>query len=297
MRLGSFAAPPIDDLVDAVMHGSDARLYDMFQAVGAKAPIIQWSPATTDLTNPMILDFANSCGQIGDPQQPIAEADFALSKFERHLPWMMVLEVEKEGEAFRYSHYGEGIANVRGLSMLGQTSADFGGHIGLFFTAVYGAILCRRKWLLTEHVAPKEIFARTWERLMAPVINPEGKVTRIVAMNVPDNELSAGLEIIPDPVMVLDGDQIVRYANAAARRMFDRSQFPSQDLSLFDYSGIDLDIGQSPSELVRKRAVHDRLCLATRDNMLRDFLVTISGSRIWDHDFYVITLRMDIRPA
>ena len=65
-------------------------------------------------------------------------------------------------------------------------------------------------------------------------------------------------------------------------------------ISLFEYSGIDLDINQTPADLVRSHAVHDKLCLATSNNMLRDFLVTIRGARLWDHDFYVITLRMDI---
>ncbi len=284
-----------DDLVSAVLDGGGPALRDLFAAQGARAPLIHWSPRPQDLNNPAIQGFAKTCRAMTDATRPMACADYRFDAFEPHTSWMMVLEVEDSGTAFRYSHYGEGIARVRGLSMLGQTTADFGGHIGRFFTATYRAMVQRREWLLTDHVPPKEVFARVWERLIVPVVDESGTVARFVAMNVPDNDLRAGLEIVPDAVMVLDADQIVRYANTAARRMFDRNRYPSQDLSLFDYAGIDLQLDQPPGDLVHSRAVQDRVCLAARDNILQDFLVTISGARLWGHDFYVITLRQDMR--
>lgn len=287
--------PTADILADALAGGHVAPLSEMFEETGAAAPFLRWAPGLSDLNNPQIMAFAKTCQQLAGFGQPIDAEAYELQTFEPHFAWLMVLEVEDEGARFRYSHYGEGIAHVRGISMRGRTSADFGGHIGLFFTAAYKAILKRRTWLLTEHAPPKEVFARKWERLMVPIAGKDGNVIRIVAMNVPDNELRAGLEIIPDPVMVLDADQTVRYANAAARRLFDRGEHSSKDQSLFQYTGIDLEIDRPPGDLVRAHAVHDRVCLAMRDNLLRDFLVTISGARIWDHDFYVLTLRLDAR--
>lgn len=284
-------------LADALTTGASSQLADLFGVEGAAAPRIRWSPSLSDLSNPLILAYARTCLELTAPDSPIRARDFDLESFRAHLAWMMVLEVESDGTVFRYSHYGEGIAQVRGISMLGRTSADFGGHIGLFFTAAYRALLRRGTWLLTEHAPPKDVFARKWERLMVPVAGEDGQILRVAAMNVPDNELRAGLEIIPDPVMVLVADQIVRYANTAARRFFDRGSYPAQDVTLFDYTGIDLPIARSPTDMVRTHAVHDRVCLAMRDNLLRDFLVTISGARIWDHDFYVLTLRVDDRCA
>lgn len=286
--------PDFDSVVAAILAGGGGAARDLFYMHGSKAPHIGWTPAASDLVNPMIQDFARTCLSIAGSTAPIRERDFDINAFRAHAAWLMVLDVEGP-DLYRYSHYGEGIANVRGISMKGKLSADFKGHIGLFFTAVYAAIQKNPQWLQTIHMPPKEVFARSWERLIVPVVSDDNVVTRIVVLNVPDNELRAGLEIIPDPVMILDADQIVRYANRAARRMFDRQEHQSQNMTLFEYAGIDLELDQSPAELVRKHAVHDKICLAMRNSLLQDFLVTISGAEIWDTAFYVLTLRADMR--
>ena len=287
--------PDPKSLSDDVLVGGSGAVRKLFEDAGSRSPTIRWSPRTADLTNQQIREFARICQSVAGPDGRISEADFDIEVFRAQYPWLMVLRVEDDGVMFRYTYYGEGIAAVRGKSMLGETTAGFVGHIGQFFTSVYRAILQRPTWLLTIHEPPKEVFARNWERLIVPVVDAAGRVTRIVVMNVPDNELRAGLEIIPDPVMILDENQVVRFANKAARQMFDRQAYYHYDMTLFDYTGINLAIDLPPAILVRNRAVHDKVCLAMRNRLLQDFLVTISGAELWGHPFYVITLRMDVR--
>lgn len=130
-----------------------------------------------------------------------------------------------------------------------------------------------------------------WERLIVPLFDDAGNIARIAVMNVPDNELRAGLEIIPDPVLIVDEDQIVRYANRPAREIFDRQTVPGSNKDLFSYAEIDIEMPAPPDKLAKSQVVHDVISIVLSGTMIERFLLTISAVERWGSAYYVITLR------
>lgn len=281
--------------IDALEADLDPRLYGalrkLFEDQGLKLPLIIWSPNVRDLKNPLVARFGETCASLPHSDERILARDFNMNDFAFLADWMLLIDVEQDGTVFRYAHYGNGIANVRGVSMLGQTTAVFGGFISQFFEAVYSAVIKHKKLIYTTHEPPKEIFARNWERLIVPLFDSGGNVVQFAVINVPDNELCSGLEIIPDPVLIADENQIVRYANRPAREMFGHQSYFGSSMDLFTFAGIAIEMPAPPTELVHKGAVHDVVSIVLRGTMVERFLLTISATAQLGHAFYVITLR------
>ncbi|MEN0002413.1 MAG: hypothetical protein AAF940_16170, partial [Pseudomonadota bacterium] len=129
-------------------------------------------------------------------------------------PWVMVLEPVPEQSDFRYLKYGTEIAAMFGRDMTGHCTSEIGGHISDFFVALYAAVIIRKQSVLSVHEPPSGVFATVWRRLIYPLLDENGEVHMIAAVNVPDNELSAGLEALPDPALVTRQDGVLMYANA-----------------------------------------------------------------------------------
>jgi len=274
------------------------QLNALFRKSGGRAPRILWSPQRQDLNTPLIRQFAAILDTLAPDSTHIRQADFQMVQFASLQDWLMLVDVEDGGARFRYGHYGAGIAEVFGRSMLGRTSDEFDSHISRFFNAIYRAALARKTRVLTRHEPPKQVFARAWERLIVPLFDSNGDVTQFAVLNVPDNELRPGLEIIPDPVLIVDEQQIVRFANRAAREIFERpvSAMPGTKMDLFTFAGVDLDIPHSPEEFIQSKAIHDVVSLVLCGTLIQRFMLTISATNQRDHAFYVITLRPTFEP-
>ncbi|MCG6901582.1 MAG: PAS domain-containing protein [Rhodobacter sp.] len=291
------SADTMDQLIAELLPDGHEHLRRLFEDQGSAAPHILWSPKPDDLTNPLIARFAGACDGLPQTNGRILASDFHIEDFAALRDWMLVLDVEGDGSTFRYAHYGNGIADIRGLSMLGQTTESFGGHISRFFTAVYRAVQARKCPVLTVHVPPRQIFARHWERLIVPLFDTAGTVIRFIVLNVPDNELRPGLEIIPDPVLIADENQIVRYANRAAREMFGRQVYLGSNMDLFAFAGIDIILPATPRDLARSRTIRDSISIVLRGALIERFQLTVSGTVQWGNAFYVITLRPAVEQA
>ncbi|MFX4221286.1 MAG: response regulator [Thalassobaculum sp.] len=101
---------------------------------------------------------------------------------------LMVL-VPEDG-AYRYRHYGVGIARVSGFDMSGRTTADFDSEVGRFFAEKYEQTLRDLHPLYTLHRASHARGVLLWERLILPV-EEDGR-TLLVCYNTPaDNKTDA----------------------------------------------------------------------------------------------------------
>ena len=281
----------IDQIAASIRPNDRDDLRKLFGDQGSRPPQIVWSPLQVDLTNPQIARFDAICQAMPQTDGRILAIDFDLDAVASLTDWLLLLDVEGDGTVYRYRHYGEGIADVRGVSMLGRTTGEFSGHIGQFFTAIYRAVQNHKQRLLTIHVPPGMTLARSWERLIVPLFDPAGEVVQFAVLSVPDNALRAGLELIPDPVLIADADQIVRYANRAARELFSRQTYLSANMDLFTFAGIDLDLPCPPADLARSGVVHDVISIVLRGTMIEHFLLTVSGTEQLGAACYVITLR------
>jgi len=272
-----------------ICSGGTASLRSMFESASSQPPLIKWSPDISDLRHPLVVRFAQLCQTLCAADGMILASDFTLDAFSGLKDWMTILD--NDGGDLRYSHYGDGISTVRGFSKKDTVAAAHRDLISEFFQGVYRAVQTRKEWLLTVHEPPRKIFARNWESLALPLLDTTGAVSRLINISVPDNELRPGLEIIPDPVLIVDQDQIVRFANRAAREMFDHQIYIGTNMDLFTFSGINFTPPAPPEEMAQSRAVHDVVSIVLRDTMIERFLLTISATEQWGTAYYVLTLR------
>lgn len=284
-------ADTVDLIADSLRNGRKGALRRLFSRAGAPAPVILWSPGRAELQNPLIQRFADLCETLMDDNGRVPASAVDLAGFGPLADWMM--RVEPAGEHVRYIHYGKSIADHLGQDMTGRTSAEFESYITEFFDALYRAAAERAEWVYSEHEPPAHVFVRVWRRLIVPLFDDAGReVTGFLAINLPENELRVGLELMVDPVFVLDGEGRAHYANRAAQAMFGFGPDRVNGATLEALTGIALDAGLSPADMYARQAVQDSVQLALRGSIAERLLMTVSAAQHRNHAFYIVVMRL-----
>jgi len=108
------------------------------------------------------------------------------------LGYLMLIDIDKKNDDFRYSVYGTKIAEVTGFDMTGKSVWDIAttSSIQVFFAACYMAAEAMRCPLYTVHEPPREITVNHWHRLILP-LGLNGEIKRFLVCNMPivSNEL------------------------------------------------------------------------------------------------------------
>ncbi len=280
-----------ETIAESLMPGRRDALRRLFNDHGARAPMVIWSPTLAELQSPLLRRFALHCEALMDDAGRVPDAAFSADDLEGLSDWLMVLSLD-EG-TFRYDFYGRAIADHYGRDMTGETTRAFGGHISTFFEGLYAAALRRREWAMSEHEPPHGVFVRAWRRLIVPLFAQDGEtVARFAVLNIPENELRAGLELMPDPVFVADADQRVQYANAAAARMFELDRPRAPGATLMSLTGISLDDQQSPDALLTGQEVTDSVQLTLKGGIAERLIMTVSAAEHRGRAFYVVVMRL-----
>ena len=254
---------------------------------------IFWSPTIGTLKHPLLARFAHICEGLLHADGHILAEDFDFGCFTPVHQWMVLVDVAKEGERFFYRHFGAGIADHFGADMTDRAVEDLDGAAARFFLAIYRSVELRGEALLCIHEPPSQEFVWSWRHLIVPLFDRGGRVARLVAISVPDNDFSPGLEIIPDPVMVVDEQQNVRYANRAARSLFGETERSGGSATLRQYCGFALETGQSPAEMFTTGAVENAIRhIRIGNHLADDFLVTVSAAMQSDRAFYLVMIRL-----
>ena len=278
-----------DLIAESVAAGITNDVVALFHANFSPAPFILWSPARADLRHPVMIRFFDRCFALPATEGGIDWQDFSLDWFAGLEPWLMLLR--RDGDDFRYLHYGSTIADYYGRDMTGRATSDFPGHIGRFFDCLYHAIMERKQWLFSEHEPPRQVFVRRWQRLIVPLVE-RSEVTGFVAVNMPDNDLRAGLDLITDPVLVLDDDLMVCYANRSACEHFCTTGTDCVGTTIFDATGINLRPPANPMDLAMSRAVHDAVEVTFRNAIAAHLQTTLSATFLRNRAFYVLQIRV-----
>lgn len=177
----------IDAMRDELLTGSIARLSAPFIAHGLQAPVVRWNPEPEDLPTsqlPFVLRYwqslRNDKGHV--PHDRIDP--FALKPA---LGYILILDVLDDGRDYRYRLYGSEIARVAGFDMTGKRTSEMvtGPLASTFYTAVYRALLQRPEPLHTWHEMPMQITINSWDRIVLPLTDGEGAVSRIITCNIP----------------------------------------------------------------------------------------------------------------
>lgn len=272
--------------------GRTEMLRHLFAAANATSPIVIWDPMDRDLKHPVVRAFATKLRSITDAEGRLTQSALEAADLAGFNDWMMLLEPLRDANGavrdFRYSHYGSEIAASYGRDMTGRCTSEIGGHIAAFFAALYQAVLARGEWVKSIHEPPSEVFARIWRRMIVPVYDATGDIVRIAVLNVADNDLRAGLEAVPDPVMVVRQNGNVTFANGSARELFGERRFLSDPVTLEAYSGIVLDMSQ-PRDSVLDRRVHtEETQIGVNNSLIVHFRVTRSVIFYREQLYYLV---------
>lgn len=282
--------PTLEMLTESLMPGQSDALSRLFSAHGAPGPRILWSPRTEDLPSPILRRFSLAAAAMAGDDGKLRADKFDPGTLGGLAGWTMVLE--RDGDTYRYRYYGENIAGFYGRDMTGETTAAFSGHIGQFFEALYTAAAARGESVFSEHEPPADVFVRVWRRIIVPLFDAAGaQVTGFAVANVPDNELRAGLELMVDPVLVMDAEQVVYFANRAAQKMFGLGDVGPGGATLRQLTALDITPTASPGDMLADQLVDDTLQLTLRGGIAERLVTTISAAEHRGIAFYVVVLR------
>lgn len=291
-------ALPIDSealvrtLTDELVAGRSRGLRALFSAQKASAPLLIWEPQDQDLRHPVVRAFAARLRELRDPGGNVRLETFERADLSGFEDWMMILDpvANASGEAvdFRYRHYGSEVTANYGRDMTGRLTSEIGGYVAVFFKALYRAVMARGEWVKSMHEPPSEVFARIWRRLIVPLHDADGQVVRIAVLNIADNDLRAGLEAVPDPIMVVQQDGTISFANRSARTLFGERRFLADPISLAEYSGIVLDLTQPRETMLDRRVITEETQIGVHNSLIVHFRVTRSVVYYRDRLYYLV---------
>jgi len=274
-------------LAAALAQGRADTASALFAAHGAPAPLIVWRPTLADAQHPILRSFLRGCGDGGGPL-PVSFLDS--EEFAALADWAMVVApIDGARDDFSYRHYGPKIAEVYRADLTGQRTSSIGGHVALFFTALYNAVALRREPVLSVHEPPRQVFVRAWRRIIQPLVDQSGDIVCYAVANVPDNDLRAGLEVLPHAVMVVSAAGEVCYANRPACLMFGQPRSPLAGMGLETFTGLDLILPESPDRLILDGRPREERALLTRNGIIVSVHLTIGATFYRDLPFYVIS--------
>lgn len=260
----------------------------LFAAEAARPPRILWDPAADDVAHPVLRSFLRSCAGESFPL-PLDWADG--DTFGTLAEFGLLLERIPGQDDFVYLHYGAEIAAAYGTSMRGRRVSDLGGHVAQFFLALYLAAIERRQSVLSVHEPPRQVFVRAWHRVILPLADATGEIRRFAVVNLPDNELRAGLDTIPEAVMVVAADGMVCFANRAACLMFDKPRSPLAGSSFAAFTGLKIDLPRDPEALVVTGGQVKQRCMRLSGQRVLPVELTVGATVYREAPFLVITAR------
>jgi len=261
----------------------------LFAAHGAPAPLIVWRPTLADAGHPVLRSFLRGCGAEAGP---LSLSWLDSEEFAALADWAMVVApADAAADDFVYRHYGDKIAEVYQADLTGQRTSAIGGHVSVFFTALYKAAMARRAPVLSVHEPPRQVFVRAWRRIIQPLMDARGAIVCHAVANVPDNDLRAGLEVLPHAVIVATAQGEVCYANRAACLMFDQPRSPLAGMGLHSFTGLDVALPASPDRLILDGHAQETRALLSRDGTVVPVHVTIGATFYRDLPLYVISAR------
>ncbi len=276
--------------------GVDPELRRLFNSAGTRPPLILWSPTEAEIGNPLMQAFARKMRTLADAEGRVPAAAISTDGLGALGRWTLLIDVEGADGPFRYRHAGDGVLPyATRRDIIDRTSADYLDFFGAFFTALYSAAVQRREWVFSEHEPPREVFIRSWQRLIVPLFGEDGAtVTRFAVMAVPENTLRAGLDLVVDPVFVLDDAQVIHYRNRSAEGLFAADGVdPVGGATLKDVTGISVDVDIPPAELLTRGEAIELVELVPRGGILERMAVTVSATQHRGRAFYIVVMRLN----
>lgn len=272
-----------------LLNGDSAALANLFEIEGYAPPTIIWTPSSRSFLHPTMLAFSCSVGSALSEDGILRERNFSFATFEAYSDYLMILEPTNLPTKWTYTYYGQRIASQFGKSMVGKSTDMFEDHISAFFSALYYAAKQKRSCVLSEHGPPKAVFVSKWRRLIVPVFQDDERLSRFIVLNIPDNELRAGLEAVPTPVVVARADGSICFANNAMEELIGEKE-DKLGKNIQDVLGLDIpttDLNR-PETFLELRTSKSKMCILGR--MFIEISATFKPVFFRDQLLYVIAV-------
>jgi hypothetical protein len=172
-------------LADILLINDAERIERLFRANQLATPHICWRPDLAALCVDELRYLGQTWSALRQGDDPPCADSIDLSEVEAACDYAMALDVLMKGEDFHYQLYGQRIASVTGFDMTGKllSSVPTKSALAAFFLASYRAVVLSKSPLLTIHEPPA--YAIQWTRLILPLVDADGAVTRLLAGNIP----------------------------------------------------------------------------------------------------------------
>lgn len=190
----AFVPPPgdretIDEAVRAILAGETGFFDEDFRQAGVPPATIVFDPPADAIVHPtlkILFDYWRGLPR-GDDLPVAASLDPV--EMRAALGYVLLLDVLPSGDDFAYRLYGSGIAGIGGQDWTGWSVGAMcqktGSKYGRFYRSIYRASLLTRRPIFTEHFSPRFLSARSWQRIVLPLVDTQGTVVRFACGNVP----------------------------------------------------------------------------------------------------------------
>lgn len=174
-------------LTDLLLMNDVDAMERLFLPSGLALPQIHWRPDFDGLPANELRRLAALWSSRRQAHLPPSAHAFDLVDLADESDYLMALDVLSGGEDFHYRHYGERIAEVTGFNMTGKllSAVPTRSALAAFFLASYRAVVLSKAPLLTIHRPPS--YPIDWTRLILPLVDASGAVTRMLAGNIPND--------------------------------------------------------------------------------------------------------------
>lgn len=213
----AFAPPPgdharIDAAARAVLAGEPGVFDAEFVGNGVPGPTIRIDPPADSIAHPtlrFLFDYWQGLPRDGDLP---GHSRIDPVEMRPALGYILLLDVLPSGDDFVYRLYGSGIAGVGGQDWTGWSVAAMGertkSSYGRFYRAVYRASLLSRRPIYSEHFSPSYLSARAWQRIVLPLVDGAGAISRFLVGNVPVGQRALTVEERAELVRRVGPDKI-----------------------------------------------------------------------------------------
>jgi hypothetical protein len=177
----------IDAMRDDLLAGNQTRLAAPFLARGLRPPVVRWNPAPDELPTQQLPFLLRHWMALRDRHGTVRPEHIDPLELRPALGYILLLDVLEDGADYRYRLYGSEVARIASFDMTGKRTSEvaMGSLASDFYLAIYRAMLLRSEPVYSWHEMPMEITINSWDRIVLPLWDAEGRIARIITCNVP----------------------------------------------------------------------------------------------------------------
>ena len=179
--------PTITAWTEAILASDLAPIEDTFAEHGAWGPVIRWQPDAANLPHAQLAFLLKHWRALAGGRAMPLSTQIDPIDLRPALGYVSILDVIDSGRDFRFRIHGTHSAAVAGFDMTSHllSEARTSLHAAHYIFATYRAVVSRREPLLAEHGPAKAIATKSWHRLLLPLGDAAGSVSRVLCGLVP----------------------------------------------------------------------------------------------------------------